>query len=203
MARMEAKLRKIDRRTLYTMNVIKDAFLELEAEMSYDKINVTKICKQAQVSRATFYLHYENIDEVLDSVIDDALLFSESGTGNMIDVLDVIKEGKLDMLRDNEAILPACQRIADSKKYHDLFLDSTLSDHIIFRIAEHEHDTVVPPLMRRAHLTEGEAEMIFRFILYGSFSVNRCLGWEKNEKWMRYQTLLSQFINGGMEALGK
>lgn len=200
---METKLRKIDRRTLYTMEVIKNAFLELEDEMLYDKINVTKICKQAQISRATFYLHYESIDDVLDSVIDDALLFSESAPGNLVDVLDVIKAGDIDKLRDNEAILPACQRIADSDKYHKLFMDPTLSEHIIHRIAEHEHDTVVPPLMHRAHLSEGEAEMIFHFILYGSFNVNRCLGWEKNEKWMRYQTLLSRFINAGMDALGK
>lgn len=48
---------------------------------------------------------------------------------------------------------------------------------------------------------EDEAEMIFRFILNGSFAVNRKLGWKKNTKWYNYQKLISKFVNYGMENL--
>ena len=170
--------KKTDRRTLYTQMVIKDALLELNKETAYDKINVTMVCRQAEIARATFYLHFDSLDEVLDSVIDDALLFSESGSGTVVDVLDIIRSGRSDVLSKNETVLPACQRIADSDKYHHLFMDVSVSDHIIQRIAAHEHD---------------------KFILNGSFAVNRSLSWEKNERWYRYQQILGRFINAGIE----
>lgn len=191
----EKKQRKTDRRTLYTRQVIKDALLELTNRIPYEKINVTMLCKQADIARATFYLHYDSLDEVLDAVIDDALLFSERADGTVVDLLDALKDSSLRELRDHEEILPACQRIADSDKYHHLFMDPFISEHIINRIAEHERATVIPELMRHYDLAEDEAEMLFRFILNGSFAVNRCLGWEKNERWYRYQKILSRFIN--------
>ena len=191
--------KKTDRRTLYTQMVIKDALLELNKETAYDKINVTMVCRQAEIARATFYLHFDNLDEVLDSVIDDALLFSESGSGTVVDVLDIIRSGRSDVLRENETVLPACQRIADSDKYHHLFMDVSVSDHIIQRIASHEHDIVVPDLMAHTGLAADEAEMLFKFILNGSFAVNRSLSWEKNERWYRFQQILGRFINAGIE----
>ncbi len=178
--------KKIDRRTLYTQAVVKDAFLALIAEMPYDRINVTGICRKADISRATFYLHFDNVDHVLDQVIDDALLFSETAPGTMLDMLDMV---------------PACQRIADSDRYHALFLDPLVSDHIIRRIAQHERDSVVLELMKRGNITEEEAEVIFRFILQGSFAVNRSLNWQKNAHWYRCQELIGHFVRGGLKEI--
>ena len=142
---------------------------------------------------------FDSLDEVLDSVIDDALLFSESGSGTVVDVLDIIRSGRSDVLRENETVLPACQRIADSDKYHHLFMDVSVSDHIIQRIAAHDHDKVVPDLMAHTGLATDEADMLFKFILNGSFAVNRSLSWEKNERWYRFQQILGRFINAGIE----
>lgn len=191
------KTRKTDRRTLYTRSVIKDALLELTADTTYDRINVTQLCRQAQISRATFYLHYDSLDEVLDAVIDDALLFSETEKGTVVDVLDIIRMNPQDLRRD--AVLPACQRIADSAKYHHLFMDPSVSAHILQRIYTHEKDHVIPDLQKRTGLSEEDAQMLFRFILNGSFAVNSSLGWEKNARWYRCQEILGKFINAGLD----
>lgn len=53
--------RKTDRRTRYTRRVIKEAFLELLQKQRFSKVTVTAICKQADITRATFYLHYVDI----------------------------------------------------------------------------------------------------------------------------------------------
>ena len=50
---MPTPQRKTDRRTLYTRQVIKDALLELLTENTYDRINVTMLCRQAEISRAS------------------------------------------------------------------------------------------------------------------------------------------------------
>ena len=66
-------VRKTDRRTIMTKGMIKDALLELLQNTPYEKITVTALCKQSEITRATFYLHYNNIDNVLDELLDDAL----------------------------------------------------------------------------------------------------------------------------------
>lgn len=199
----QAKQNKLDRRTRYTRQVIKDAFLELTRVHPYDKISVAMVCRQAEIARATFYLHYENLDEVLDQVLDDALLFSEQGRGTVIDMTDVLRKDGDQNGGLSEAVLPACQRIADSDKYHALFMDPTVSHHIIYRIAAHEKDKVIPELMARSGLAEDEAEMLFRFILHGSFTVNRSLDWTKDARWHRYQKILADFISAGIGGTGR
>ena len=72
-----ATARKTDRRTLYTLQVVKDALLELLQQTAYDRINVTMLCRQAEITRATFYLHYEDLNQVLDEVITEALDIAE------------------------------------------------------------------------------------------------------------------------------
>ncbi len=195
---------KTDRRSIYTQNAVKDAFLNLIKTTPYDKISVTSICKEADISRTTFYLHFSNVDDVLDRVIDEALLLSEQGSGNMIRALDYFEAHppcSVEEIRNDATVLPPCQRIADSERYHALFMDNCVSDHIIQRIARHERAAVVPSIMQRGTLSEEEAEMVFRFVLYGSYAINRSLGWQMDERWFRWQSLLSHFINAGIKAL--
>lgn len=194
-------MRKTDRRSLYTQNAIKDALLTLAKTTPYMKISVAQVCREAEISRSTFYLHYGSMDDVLDAVIDDALLFSETGTGTIVDTLNVIGAGDTNRLENDRTILPACQRIADSDKYHDLFMDPTISEHIIHRIFNHEKGKVVPYYMRQAHLTEADAETLFKFILHGSFFINQSLGWQKDAHWYHVQEMLGKFINGGVKTL--
>lgn len=67
----EEKTRKTDRRTLYTIQVIKDSYLELLHEKSWEKISVTELCKRAEINRTTFYLHYESSTHVLEDILNE------------------------------------------------------------------------------------------------------------------------------------
>ena len=69
----EQKIRKTDRRTLYTRQAIQDALLELLTEKEYADITVADLCRAAELNRGTFYLHYGNIAQVLDELLEDAL----------------------------------------------------------------------------------------------------------------------------------
>ena len=67
---MSEKTRKQDRRTRYTRQTIKDTFLELLKQKSFTKITVTEICKNAEINRGTFYLHYYDIHDVLSDIFN-------------------------------------------------------------------------------------------------------------------------------------
>ena len=196
--------RKTDRRTLYTQRVIKESFLDLIEHTSFDKINVTSICRKAEISRSTFYLHFNSVEDVLDHVIDDALLLTEDSSGTIIDMIDSINSGRLnniEMLKNNDILLPPCQRIADSERYHTLFEDPLVSNAIIRRITQHEYGKVIPGLMIRGNLSEEDAEMMFRFILHGTFAVNSALGWKKDERWFHAHSLISRLVSEGIKKL--
>ena len=67
------KIQKTDRRTRYTCQTIKDILLEELKTKPYSKITVTEICKKAEMNRGTFYLHYYDIDDVLNDILEDFL----------------------------------------------------------------------------------------------------------------------------------
>lgn len=60
--------KKIDRRILRTRRAIEEAFERLIVDYDYDKITVSALAKEANINRKTFYLHYQSVDDVLDSM---------------------------------------------------------------------------------------------------------------------------------------
>lgn len=204
---MEKKTeRKMDRRTIYTQNVIKDSLLELLDSHPFEKITVTALCKQAEITRATFYLHYNNLTEVLDSALEDALELTENETNNpgqdILQILEILSDKhNPDVIREHETLLPACQRVADIPKYRALFLDEGLSDYIIKKMYMAEKNKMTPSLMKQCHLTRKEADKLFLFIIYGAYQVNKSMHWKKTEEWYQLQGKLVQFILGGFQTL--
>ena len=50
----EIKHRKTDRRTLYTLSVIKNTFLQLVKQKSYNQITITELCRLADILAPPF-----------------------------------------------------------------------------------------------------------------------------------------------------
>lgn len=67
-----------NRNALRSQKLLKKAFSELLAEKPFDKITVTDITRRADLSRGTFYAHYENTSDLLKDMVNDIIskLFS-------------------------------------------------------------------------------------------------------------------------------
>ena len=61
-----------NRRTQLTKKLMRDALLELMQEKPFAQITVKDICTTADLNRTTFYLHYPNLDELLQGVEQSA-----------------------------------------------------------------------------------------------------------------------------------
>ncbi|HIY57201.1 MAG TPA: TetR/AcrR family transcriptional regulator [Candidatus Tetragenococcus pullicola] len=64
---------KNNRRTKYTVTVIKEAFLDLLNQKELSQITVTEICEKANVNRGTFYLHYKDSFDLYRQIEDDLM----------------------------------------------------------------------------------------------------------------------------------
>lgn len=185
---------RIDRRTIYTVNVIKDSFLELIQDKPYSKISIKEICKVADISRSTFYLHFKSINDVLNAILDDAIKMTSP------DYLK-ISNFSIDYLKENESLIPACQRVGSSEKYRKLLLDPELTEYIVGRIMIRERNRVVPAIQEKTGLSKEDAETLFLYTLHGSFAVNRANQFRKNNKWYHDVQLLNNFTLNGYNAL--
>lgn len=199
------KLRKADRRALYTQAVIKDAMLELLTGESFDKISVASLCRQAEITRPTFYLHYDNLMQVLDSMIDDAL-------GNVPGVisLDTLKENRallsdLSNLRglEKKLSLSPCQRGASDPKYNIMFADPAIYRYVVERIYRERIGGEGAFLAEELGISQKLTEKLLYFLIYGSFSLNRSFRWKKDKDWYRAHRMILTFLLGGFEAIKK
>lgn len=59
-----------DRRARRTKKALMDALLELLREKSLTAITVTELAKRADVNRATFYTHYQDVYDMYDHLIE-------------------------------------------------------------------------------------------------------------------------------------
>ena len=62
-----------DRRVRKTKKLINEALFTLMQEKSYRQIRINQITERADISRSTFYLHYETKEDVLLSIVDEII----------------------------------------------------------------------------------------------------------------------------------
>jgi len=86
---------KKDRRVKYTQKVIKESFIKLLKEKPVSKITVSEICKNADINRGTFYLHYYDAYSLLESLEKELYVQIENtlknfSTENLENLLETI-----------------------------------------------------------------------------------------------------------------
>ena len=64
----------MDRRILKTVFAIKNAYKNLLIKKGKHKITIAEIAREADIDRKTFYLHFNSVEEVLDSILQDNLI---------------------------------------------------------------------------------------------------------------------------------
>ncbi len=68
MENITKKIRKEDQRTRVTKLLIRQAYLALLNSKPMNDITVSELCEQAGISRVTFYLHYQNIEDLNEKI---------------------------------------------------------------------------------------------------------------------------------------
>lgn len=62
-----------DKRIVKTKRNLKDAMIRMLSTEDFERISVTELCKEAKVSRITFYSHYSDKYALLEDIFNDML----------------------------------------------------------------------------------------------------------------------------------
>lgn len=62
---------KGNQHAVQTENRIKYVFLNLLKEKDISRISVSEICKQAEIHRTTFYVHYKDVADLMEHLVEE------------------------------------------------------------------------------------------------------------------------------------
>ena len=111
------RVRETDRRVRKTQDLLHGALASLIHEKSYDAIVVKEILARANVGRSTFYTHFSDKNELLDSGIRDMLRASETTVSTRsVGSADWILRFSLPILEHIERYRDASDSPVDAKK---------------------------------------------------------------------------------------
>lgn len=185
---MKNKTNVIDRRTRYTRQTIKDSFLSLLKEKPFSKITVTEVCRMSEINRGTFYLHYYDIDDVLDSLLEDVF----TDTARVLDhVLCSEKIG---------CTFPFCQKVQEDTRLQVLFFDDVASSCLLEKLCELSKEEFITHLMQNSLLTFEQAEAVLYFQMNGCLAINKKMLKNKYTDWREIQQAVDHFIRAGLES---
>jgi len=96
---------KNNRRTIITKRILKDSLLELMQTKPISKITIKEICELSDMSRSTFYLHYQDQFALLEDIEKEVLektfenLKTLDTKSNSISSIEIL----LNYIKDNKA----------------------------------------------------------------------------------------------------
>jgi len=125
---------KNNRRTKYTMELIKEVFLELLESKKLPQITVTEICKQADINRGTFYLHYKDPYELFEALQKEFTqeIMDTLGQGASLCTTEQSMINLLNIIQDKKTIY----QILISESGENNFLSQVLLEDFLLRNGE-------------------------------------------------------------------
>ena len=112
-------MNKSESKYFNTALLMDQALLALLDKKDYEFITIKEICQKAGVNRSTFYLHYENIDDLLVETIEMINRQFQSAFDNK--TLSPTNLGKKDLfLISDEYLIPYLNLIKQHKKVYKL-----------------------------------------------------------------------------------
>lgn len=113
-------MNKFESKYFNTAKKMGEALVSLLQEKSYDFITVKDICTKAKVSRSTFYLHYLDMNDLLEEVIKEMnISFRDSfkETATVENILNSNKKEELYLITD-EYLVPYLEFIKKNKNIY-------------------------------------------------------------------------------------
>ena len=165
-------MNKYESKYFNTARLMDEALLLLLEKKDYEYITIKEICVKAGVNRSTFYLHYENVDDLLQETIEyikqkfynlfngaklDKDIISNSNLDDLVLITPKYLTPYLKFLRDNKTLF------ALINKKPTLFKSQT--------IYEDMYKELFVPILNKFRVDKAKQVYVFEFYFKGVFSI--------------------------------
>ncbi len=152
-----------------TAKKMNDALLFLLEEKDYSYITISDICKKANVNRSTFYLHYENIQDLFEEVLENSSksFFNHFQDTQMVQEVEIerIDLEDLELVKD-EYLIPYLSFVKENKNLYKTMSMHTKLFHMD-SLKKKSFQDIVSRIMDRFHVNEKYQEYYFDFYVNG------------------------------------
>ena len=186
---------KIDARVIKTKEKFKEALKELILDNeNIEEISVKKLCEKANLNRGTFYLHYNNVDDVLNEIMSDFTsdLNEKSGVYNRTSDIRKFVELFFEMAKEN----PYFEKIITTP--HNAYLNEKYRKIGLKQLDEHGNFN---PLESYDSTTRNILEKYFHNTLTLCF-----IEWVRNNRVIPYNEIIDltvELISNGIKSIMK
>lgn len=152
--------KKADRRVMRTREAIKEAFFRLMEEKPVEKISIRELCDLANINRTSFYDHYLDFPDFLESMEKE---FAQSMLAQYDELFSRADDAE-------ETMRKYLHLIRHSRETKLLFSRlGSQSAQKIFEAAMKER--TIPEWVQSGKISPEQAEYLFRYIVSGGFAV--------------------------------
>jgi AcrR family transcriptional regulator len=150
---MDSDQNKLDPRVIRTRKLLQEAFIELVGEKGYWDITIQDITDRATLNRVTFYLHYDNKEDLLvhttNYILDDLMKRAEP-TKERSNLREAVLEG----------LAINFQVFADYADFMKAMLGKNGVWSFIFAMQDYHYQTSIKTLEMRGNISpENEVEI--------------------------------------------
>lgn len=162
-----------------TACLMDEALLQLLEHKDFDYITVKEVCQKAGVNRSTFYLHYENMTDLLQESHDYILQQFNSKYDNVAIDKNYILTCPLEELYliKPKYLVPYLEFIKEHKKVF-LTMVNKPTTFAVDKYFDKMYEEVFYPILMRFGVPEKERRYLMAFCLSGIHSI--IIQWVKN-----------------------
>ncbi|MCD7894535.1 MAG: TetR/AcrR family transcriptional regulator [Erysipelotrichaceae bacterium] len=183
-----------DLRVIKNKNAIKTAFLNLLDNKDYNDITVSQICRNALVSRTTFYFHYENKEELLEFIYLDVMeefsrLLLDSYKAPKTELKTHIRTA-FEYMTKNSSVIKTFLKLDD----HTIMANQKIRNTFITQFEEYAKE--------HPHLFKKDDYVHFYACLYGASAIETLYWWlnegMKDNRYNEVENIIYDCLEKGM-----
>ncbi len=149
------------------------ALIELLNKKEYEFVTVKEICEKAGVNRSTFYLHYENIDDLLNECLENTMnnFFSyfDNNAREFIEKIDKCSKNELYLITP-KYLTPYLKYIKENKVIHQVFVKRSVLMNSQKKFNGLNH-YIFKPIFKRFGINEKDQKYMILYYVNGLLGV--------------------------------
>lgn len=152
---------KNNRRTIITKKILRESLLELMEEKDISKVTIKEICNLSDMSRSTFYLHYQDQYALLEDIENEVLEKTFENLGGLDSKLDTIEsiEIFLNYVKDNKKTFGILLCQEENKSFQQAIIRN-VEEYVRDKTEGKEKETEAP-----------RTQFLFTFVMNGTLSI--------------------------------